>query len=230
MSTRIFAIIATALAGTAGPAAAVPFAFSISSLENAMYVSSSTSGYDAWAATCDNVKNGSGCEYTDAGFPNSNNDETLFFWGELNANTNSQIDVTWSGATDSDDIDSVRITTLRDDDGSMPALGPADGPKDLFGGVPSICRPYPGRGAILNLRPCWDVRRKRSRLFQRNSPRQRIALPHQPPRCQRGRFDVLGNPDSLFEYNPTLPVAWMPRQCRIRLSETMISQLAPRRR
>jgi|AVFP01.1.fsa_nt_gi hypothetical protein len=205
MNTRVSIAFATLLVGTTVPAAAV-YLYEIDSLDNAIYVSSSTSGYDTWAATCANVRNGTGCNYdTNTGFPEPNNNKTLFFWGNYDgsaASTNSRINVTWNGSAQSATIESVRLTTLRDDDGSMPAMGPIAGPRDLTDIGISYGPPTQGAGLFLTYARAGAFNAGDISATIPTSPLQyRLDI---PDAGTEQTVTVMSDPFNLFQYDGTL--------------------------
>jgi hypothetical protein len=127
LRSPLSAAVAAILAGIAVPVGAVPFQANIDSVENAVFFTSDTASYDAWATDCSNVVDGSGCSMDDPDAPTPN-DDTLFFWGGQGEATNSKATLTWTGAGNSPDITSIRVMTLRDDAGLSAPLGPSDGP------------------------------------------------------------------------------------------------------
>ena len=147
MQTRhpLAAAIALALSATAGPAAAV-YTLELSDLTNALYVPSNVDAWIAYEETCPNTVNGSGNASCNAGLKPSassaantdpNADQVLFFWGQQTGATsanNTLIDITNTGPSATANISSVRLLSLKAEDGSLPALGATGGP--VFGTVP----------------------------------------------------------------------------------------------
>jgi len=131
--TPIALAVAAMLGLAAFPAAAVRI-IDINNTTNAVYVSSNTQAWDAYATSCVNatqtpglVDQGAGCGTPSAAKPTS--DEALFFWGGADMATNSTVELAWTPDTASAEVQAVRLLTPKDDAGNfLQTYGPDQQP------------------------------------------------------------------------------------------------------